>query len=684
MNNIKDNAHVVLSKMYGKGSAFREGQYEAIEATLTNNRTLVVQKTGWGKSLVYFICTKLLRNAGKGLTFVVSPLLVLMANQIEAANRCELKCEMLNGTTKSRHNEIIDAMKNDKLDLVLITPETLFSAAMQEAIKDLKIGLFVIDEAHCISDWGHDFRLEYGNLKKVIKTLPRMVPILATTATANDRVVEDLVAQLGGDVFVSRGPLARESLHIKVLKLKDKADRYAWILKNISALPGTGIIYCLTQRDCDYLADYLNTNGINVRSYYSRGKEQEHLNEEALALFSANQIKAIVATIKLGMGYDKGDIAFVIHFQKPSNIVSYYQQIGRAGRSIEKAYAILLAGEEDDRITNYFIDSAFPSKKSFEKVYEVIENNNGSSLPFLTSRVNLKRNVVAKILAFLCNENAISKQSTKYYLSPTKYSYPQAKYEVITAIRKSELRQMANLIHTKQCYSKLVVNSLDDFTAVDCGKCSNCVDIEEFCDTLTLQERTNAVSYLKGLNIPIEPRKMWAQTSFTPATKIEFINETGWCLCKYGDPGYGELVKEGKYTTKSFCDELVGASASLLSKCKNQSDACVTSVPSLRSDIVKDFAQRLAETLKLPYVELLQKTEASPQKSMENSSYQCYNAQKSFSIVDCAQVPKNVILVDDMIDSKWTLTVCGYILMEHGAEAVVPFALADSSQKENE
>ena len=317
---IYRQASTILNSLYGMDAQFRDGQYEAIEATLMNHRTLVVQRTGWGKSLVYFTCTKLLREGDSGITFVVSPLLVLMQNQMEAAEHMGLRCEALNSATRERREEILQAMKDGSVDLVLVTPETLFREDVQSALPQIRIGLFVIDEAHCISDWGHDFRLEYSRLKEVLHRLPPNVPVLATTATANDRVVLDLEAQLGEQVYVSRGPLSRDSLWIQVLRLQKKAERYAWILENINELPGSGIIYCLTQRDCDYLADFLTQNGISALSYYSRDGEEEEKNRIAEEALKHNQIKALVATIKLGMGYDKGDVAFVIHFLMPANI----------------------------------------------------------------------------------------------------------------------------------------------------------------------------------------------------------------------------------------------------------------------------------------------------------------------------------------------------------------------------
>ena len=680
---IYNEASAILRSLYGESACFRDGQYEAIEATLLNRRTLVVQRTGWGKSLVYFACTKLLRNRGAGTTFVVSPLLVLMQNQIEAAERMGLRCEALNSQTKDRREEVLCGIIDGEIDLVLVTPETLFTNDVQAALPRMRIGLFVIDEAHCISDWGHDFRLEYSRLKEVLRVLPSNVPVLATTATANDRVVDDLKVQLGDQVFVSRGPLTRESLYIQVIRLQKKAERYAWILENINRMPGCGIIYCLTQRDCDYLADFLQKNGISALSYYSRDGEEEAKNREAEEALKRNQIKALVATIKLGMGYDKEDISFVIHFQMPANIVSYYQQIGRAGRNIDRAYVILMTGQEDEDILRYFIETAFPTKEETEKIISCITEHEGMSQRDLEARLNLKRNRIENALRFMQNDGFIYKEKSKYYVSPKPFVYDDAHYSAVRALRYREMEQMKELVRTKECFSKFIVRALDDHTATDCGHCANCTG-SVLPEKASFEAEEKASVYLNGRTLTILPRKQWIPSDVTDGKRIKYVNQEGICLSRYGDPGYGELVKRDKYSReKRFCDELVGRSAQLLRPYLAENGIThITCVPSLRSDIVKDFAKRLAASCSVPFVELLEKTPANQQKEMENSAHQCANAIRSFSVIDGAIIPERVLLVDDVVDSRWTLTVCGFRLMEKGCKEVYPFALADSSQKE--
>ncbi len=673
----------IIRAVYGKEAEFREGQYEAIESTLTHHRSLVVQKTGWGKSLVYFVCAKILRDSGHGVTFVVSPLLVLMENQLQAAEAFGLRSVVLNSTTKESRADDLERIKCGQCDLVFITPETLFSESVQLALPSITIGLFVVDEAHCISDWGHDFRLEYTRLNRIIRTLPQTVSVLGTTATANDRVVEDLKDQFGEDVYVSRGSLMRRSLSIQILHLPTPAQRYAWILQNIPNIPGSGIIYCLTQRDCDYLAAFLRGNGINAKAYHS-GMEQSET-EAAEQELRNDRLKVLVATVKLGMGYDKGNISFIIHYQQPSNIVAYYQQIGRAGRNIERAYTFLMCGEEDITIQDYFIETAFPSEHEASSVYEVVREHSESGITAaqIERYVNCRRNRVGKALMFLQNEEIIYKDGSKYFPTLHPFYYNREYYEQIKAVRRHEQQKMQEFTHTEECLSRFIVNCLDDPTTDKCGICMNCLGYPEYPEQPDDGALELAQRYLERLIIVIEPRKRFPNKDFTGSSVIDHQNMEGICLSKYGDPGYGMLVKQGKYgTPKRFCDELIGKSASVLRDIVSQNDInALTCVPSLRSSVVEDFARELADRLDLPFVRLLQKQSAKPQKEMENSNYQCQNAWDSFSVVpEAGNIPKHIILVDDIVDSGWTLTVCGYKLAQAGCELVFPFALADSSE----
>ncbi len=675
---IRKKATDALHLFIGNDKEFRDGQYEAIEATLTNRRTLVVQRTGWGKSMVYFICTKILRDEGKGTTLIVSPLLSLMDNQIKSAKKAGLKSKVLNSSIKKEEREqILTDLQNDEIDMILTTPETLFREEVQKTLINSKIGLFVVDEAHCISDWGHDFRLEYCKINKLISGMMSNVPILATTATANDRVVDDLKEQFGGDVYISRGPLMRDNLSIQILKMKDKASRYAWILEKVPKLEGSGIIYCLTQDDCDELAGFLKKNSILVRSYHSGIDNEQNMISEKL--FMNDEIKVIVATVKLGMGYDKSNISFVIHYQSPANIVAYYQQIGRAGRNIPKAYTFLMYGEEDLDIHNYFIETAFPSKYESQSVINQINYHNGIGLCSILDKINISKSRLEKTLSFLENEGYIYKEKSKYYASAVKFEYNEAHYNEIKQIRHSERDQIIELMTTDKCLSRFVVNCLDDKTQKNCGICSNCLGRNIITSEVSMENLVAAQKYLNEFIMKIEPRKQWGDR-----TKINMLNEEGICLSRYGHQGYGKMVCDNKYNDNKYCDELLEKSAEILIPFIQKNNIeYMAYVPSLRSTIVKDFAERLSERLNIPIKDILEKTTAKPQKDMENSQFQCNNAKNSFRIKKNEVINGRILLIDDIVDSRWTLTVCGYLLRQAGADQVFPFTLACSSRKDN-
>ena len=686
-----------LKEAYGEDAEFRPGQYEAIEAVFTNRRTLVVQKTGWGKSLVYFISAKMT----EGVTLVVSPLLVLMDNQREAAERLGLRCVLLNSRLKGdEKEEAFDQLKNGEIDIAFTTPETLNGEDVRMLLPQLQIGLFVIDECHCISDWGHDFRLEYGMLNRVIRTLPESVPVLGTTATANDRVIEDLKKQFGERVYVSRGPLTRESLHIEILKMGNKAERYAWISENLRRLPGTGIIYCLTRRDCEKLSAYLNDEGYITRPYYS-GTDIEKAdpitgispNQETEELLKNNRIKAVVATIKLGMGYDKRDIGFIIHFQRPSSLVSYYQQIGRAGRTPGmEAYCYLMTGDEDRKIQEYFIETAFPTEQQERDVITAIEEHpDGLNLSGLQVYSNISSAALMKCILFLVNQGVIYRDddTKRYYRSPVAYTYQGDHYDKVKQAKYRELDALDRFVEETGCLSRYVVNQLNDYTADECGKCMNCLrgEILEGVNAPEESKVSSVRNRILGDFIPIEPRKKWAEreNGFDKSSWISKPNMPGFALAKYGDSGFGDMVAYDKYHADRFREELVNRAASvLMGKIDNVTEKTVTFIPSSRNIMVKDFAERLAAKLGCRFEELLVTTgEGDQQKRMQNSVYQFRNAKEKLQIKEDVDVPREVILVDDIVDSRWTLTVGGSLLSLMGVERVYPLALADSSVRED-
>lgn len=693
---MQKRALELLKMAVASNAEFRSGQWEAIEAVLAGKKTLVVQRTGWGKSIVYFIATKLLRERGKGMCILISPLLSLIRNQISAAEKIGLIALTINSDNAGDWKNVEEKIAQDKCDILLISPERLGNESFRKKVINViamqkGIGMLVVDEAHCISDWGHDFRPDYRRIVRISNNLPQNVPVLATTATANDRVIADIKEQMGNDLLIIRGRLMRESLKLQVVKLNDQAERLAWLYENINKMPGSGIIYCLTKNDCNKVASYLRYKGINALEYHTMlsadSGENSKLANEREQLLMNNQVKALVATVKLGMGYDKPDLGFVIHFQRPGSIISYYQQIGRAGRKLDEAYVVLLNGKEDDNIQEFFINSTFPSIEEVQKVLKVIEEApQGVTKGYLLTKLNMRQGRIDDSLKMLDLAMAIRHDNRKYVRTPNPWTPEADRISRVTKLRYHELQAMKDFVDYQDCYMEKISNELDDPYKAKCGKCSNCQQTLFFPDTVRHEHVIEAKEFFKRSHLQFEPRRQIPgglinekQISIT----AEMINETGHVLCNYGDVGWGHLVKEDKYEHGHFRDELVNALADMIreSECMREKNVWVTAVPSLRRpELVKSLAKRVAERLGFPFFEIITKIhDTEEQKHKENSFQQAQNAFQSFGVRE--SIPKSpVILIDDMVDSKWTLTVCGYRLKGQGVAKVFPFVLASTAE----
>ncbi len=673
-----------LKKCYGEAAEFREGQAEAIQAVLDKKRILVVQKTGWGKSLVYFLAIKMLRKKSNSITLIISPLLALINNQIDSANKLDLNVKTINSSNADEWGIITEELRNDAIDALIISPERLANNDFKNMLMEhlaAKINLFVVDEAHCISDWGHDFRPDYRRIVDIIHMLPSNIAVLATTATANNRVINDIREQLGSDLIISRGSLMRESLSIQVIRLNTKEERLAWIVNNINSLPRTGIIYCLTVNDCKLVNKWLNANGILNESYYADMESERK--KAVIEAFMNNEIKVLVATVAFGMGFDKSDIGYVIHFQKPGNIVSYYQQIGRAGRAVNEAFAILLCGVEDDEINNYFIDSAFPTENLMNDVIKAVIKHQGMKIREFETVINMKRSKIEQCVKYLLVSGDIYEEKRKYYKTPRKWEPDLEKSEQIKKIRKKELHQMNVFTKTKNCYMEFIAKELDDSNANKCGRCSNCLGKQIVPSEVSEDLIVKAQQFVrKDFNV-IKSRKKWPDgIRMDGKNKIaeEYLCEEGRVLSNYGDAGWGKFVSEGKYVYGHFDKQLVIASYELLKDFVKENDIrWVTSVPSKRRpELVKQFAKQLSDKLGLRYMEAIEKVEdVKCQKEWNTSYLQFQNANSSFEVI--STINENVLLVDDMVDSRWTFAICGYKLKKAGAGKVFPFALANSA-----
>ncbi len=678
----------------GSGRAdatFREGQEDAIRHIVDGRgRLLVVQKTGWGKSFVYFIATKLLRDSGHGPALLISPLLALMRNQIAAAERMGLQAETLNSGNSDDWPRVIERIHRGEIDVLLFHPKQLVSSRFQNQILGPiaeRVSFLVIDEAHCVSDWGHDFVPEYRVIQRTVSSLPSNLRLLATTATANNRVMDDLISVLGPNLKVFRGDLNRPSLTLQTIRLPSQAERLAWLAEQLATLQGHGIIYTLTVRDAYQVADWLKTRDFNVEAYTGETGDRREALEQALL---NNEVKALVATTALGMGYDKPDLAFVIHYQMPGSVVAYYQQVGRAGRALDSAYGVLLSGKEESDITDWFIRSAFPTRQEVADVLEALDQEaNGLSVPDLLGRVNLSKGRVDKTIALLSLEAPapIAKQGTKWQLTAATLSETfWQRAERLTALRRDEHQQMLDYVSLPFGeHMGFLIGALDGDPSVVSKPA-----LPPLPTGVNEALVRDAITFLRRTSLPIEPRKKWPdggmpQYGVKGSIAAGHQAQPGNALCVWGDAGWGGLVRRGKYHDGKFADELVGACVKMVREWNPQPQPTwVACVPSLRHpDLVPDFAERLAAALGLPFHMVIAKTDDRPeQKTMENSTHQARNIDGSLAL-NGQPVPHGpVILVDDMVDSRWTLTVAAWLLRSNGSGDVWPMALSQTGHDE--
>ena len=571
----------------------------------------------------------------------------------------------INSANRQEWEETENALAENQCDILLISPERLNNDRFQKSVLPGmagSVGLFVVDEAHCISDWGHDFRPDYRRITRILQQLPSGVPVLGTTATANNRVIEDIQMQLGEGLVTLRGALDRQTLRLQNIQLANQSERMAWLIENLPKFQGSGIIYCLTVPDTERVTEWLKKNGFNAEAYHA-GNNAEIDRPAIEQAFIHNEIPILVATVALGMGFDKPDISFVIHFQRPGSVIAYYQQVGRAGRAMDRAYGILLSGTEDDEIQDYFIETAFPSVQTMQEILDTLGRYESLSFEELLSKVNIARGVVEKALKLLEVDGAIGTSyngKVLYFRTPNPWRPDTERIERVLTLRRAEKNQMQAYLDHQGCLMEFLLQALDDLDPKPCGRCANCRG-KGLPTTVSHALVVQAENFLKGMTIPIEPRKRWPAGVFADQKRvipIKLQNCPGRSLCYYGDAGWGKLVRDGKYVNGYFSDALVEASNELITQnwFPDLFPTWLTAIPSRRHPtLVNDFANRLASKLNIPFLPVLTRTGEPPeQKTMQNSTMQARN------VIDTLMVkghlpPGPVLLVDDIIDSGWTL-----------------------------
>ncbi|MQY08285.1 RecQ family ATP-dependent DNA helicase [Actinomadura macrotermitis] len=702
---LRDEAERCLRALAGEHARLREDQWTAIRALVVDRRrALVVQRTGWGKSAVYFVATRLLRERGAGPTVIVSPLLALMRNQIDSAERAGIHARTINSANTEDWQQIFAEVEGGAVDVLLVSPERLNNPDFRDLVLPklaAGAGLVVVDEAHCISDWGHDFRPDYRRLRTLLADLPPGIPVLATTATANARVTEDVAEQLTDDravqgageaspggALVLRGALERDSLHLSVVSLPSAEQRVAWIGEHLDGLPGSGIIYTLTVAAAHELTGYLRERGYEVAAYSGQTDPAERLQAERD--LQDNKLKALVATSALGMGFDKPDLGFIVHVGAPQSPVAYYQQIGRAGRGVDRAEVILLPGREDRDIWAYFASLAFPPEQIVRTTLAVLEEaGRPLSTGALEPRVDLNRARLEMMLKVLDVDGAVRRVKGGWTATGEPWSYDRERYARVAAERGREQQAMLDYIATTGCREEFLRRQLDDPAAAPCGRCDNCTGVHRSGE-VSAEGAAQARDRLHRPGVDVAPRRMWPtgvkdDPGVSGRIPPDAQAETGRALGRLTDIGWGNrlraLLAEGAPDAE-ITDEMFGAVVKVLTAWDwAERPAGVVAVGSrTRPLLVGSLARRLARIGRLPYLgELVPLGEPVPRR--HNSAQRLRSVWHGLTLPDDVAAAARdaggpILLVDDRIESGWTVTVAARLLREAGAPAVLPLVLA--------
>ncbi len=679
-------AQEVLADLAGGSATLRPDQLVAIDALVTHQRrVLLVQATGWGKSAVYWIATRLLRESGAGPTLVVSPLLALMRNQVSAASAAGIRAATINSSNLDDWHRIESEIEADLVDVLLISPERLNNPRFRtDVLPSLAraVGLLVIDEAHCISDWGHDFRPDYRRIADVLDGLDPTVPVLAATATANERVCADLATQIGNRTITLRGSLDRPSLHLSVAHIDTAPDRLAWLAGWALGHPGPGLVYCLTVSEAERTAEFLQRAGVAAAAYTGATASDER--ERIEAALDQGTLSCVVATSALGMGYDNAGLSYVVHVGSPSSPIAYYQQVGRAGRGAVDAQVVLIPTRAERDVWAYFDATAMPPERTVLDVLEALDVAGPATLAELESMVNLRRGRLEALLKVLDVEGAVIRNGSSWARSTMPWSYDSQRYAQLAAARSAEQAAMVAYQQHSGCRLRFLREQLDDTVTADCGRCDNCTSTR-IGTTVDPAVAAEALIFVRSSPVVLEPRKQWPRGLESRSGNIapDLRAEEGRALAFANDPGWSEALATRFAEPDAAPDEVLlrAVAAALKAWPWGRRPTWVTWVPSRsRPELVRGLARQLADVGRLELVEAVRRTrpDAPPQAQMDNSCTQAANVLDAFEFgrADGSDLPVGpCLLIDDTYRSGWTATVVAEGLRSAGGGLVLPFAL---------
>ncbi len=671
----------VLASMAGPRAVARDDQRTAVRALVAaKSRVLVVQATGWGKSAVYWAATSALRSLGAGPTIVISPLLALMRNQVSAAESGGLRAATVNSTNVDDWGQILRLVEANEVDVLLVSPERLANPAFAHRMAPVlaSAGLLVIDEAHCISDWGFDFRPDYQRISKLLLQSPG-IPVLATTATANSRVTKDVADQLGSNTLVLRGSLARTSLRLSVVPGLDPLQRYAWVDAALRDINGSGIIYVPTVSETTRLSDFLREQGHNVAAYSGQleAGDRERIEDE----LRDNKLKAVVATSALGMGYDKPDLGFCFHVGSPDSPVAYYQQVGRAGRAIDRAEAVLLPAETDARLWDFFATASIPDPDMVIKLEEVLAiASEPLSVPKLSDATGIRRGRLEALVKIMAVDGAVERVDGGWAATGTPYVYDAVKWAAVVQARRQEADLMRHYAAGDGCLMQFLQQALDDEASGPCQRCSVCTgELPSPGNSLQAERVESARQHLRGVDTIIEARKLWPNgVEDGPRGRIQGALD-GRALTFADEPGWPTVSGLIQGVDREIPDDVMTGIIQVLSRWRNSWPArpvAVVPLPSRRHPrMVRDLATRIGAAGKLPVLDVLSITGTAPSPSL-TSPRRVEHLIQTLSLQPGRSLPPGpLLLVDDSYRSGWTMTVAASLLRADGASAVLPLVI---------